>query len=65
MTLSWMTVSPLVKPKWLVLAGMTQKLPAGSAFALLASNLSPRPMLNVPEMTVTCSSRGCQWGGIL
>src|SRR6516162_8199959 len=40
------------------------KLPATKAFILLGSNLSPMPTLNVPEMIVTFSRFGCQWGAM-
>src|SRR5713101_7876484 len=44
---------------------MKRNDPAGSLFPLVSSNLSPRPRLIVPEITVVCSMFGCQCGGIL
>jgi hypothetical protein len=38
--------------------------PADSAFVFVRSSLSPRPMLMVPEITVTCSIAGCECAGI-
>src|SRR5579864_916730 len=40
------------------------KLPAMNAFILLGSNSSPMPTLKVPEIIVTFSRCGCQWGAI-
>ncbi len=38
--------------------------PAGSAWVLLLSSLSPVPMLKVPDSTVTRSIAGCECAGI-
>jgi len=40
------------------------KAPAMKAFVALASNVSPIPTRNVPEITVTFSRSGCQCGAM-
>src|SRR5882724_12144887 len=47
-----------------MLGSRKAKLPAAKAFILLGSNSSPMPTLNVPEMIVTFSLFGCQWGAM-
>jgi len=44
---------------------MLAKLPAAKPLTAFSSSLSPMPAKNVPEMTVTFSSPGCQCAGIL
>src|SRR4029453_11183985 len=58
-------VSSLVQAKWFILGCIIATPPAGIAWVLLGSSLSPMPMLKVPEITVTCSIAGCQCAGIL
>src|SRR5437867_2468638 len=41
---------------------MTKKLPVGYSLSLVSSNLSPSAYRSVPESTVTCRSRGWEWG---
>src|ERR1700722_9839024 len=47
-----------------MLGSRKAKLPAMNAFILLGSNSSPMPTLSVPEMIVTFSLFGCQWGAM-
>src|ERR1700720_2438296 len=47
-----------------MLGSRKAKLPVVNAFILLGSNSSPMPTLNVPEITVTFSLLGCQWGAM-
>src|ERR1700745_1150104 len=58
-------VSSLVQAKWFLLGVLIATPPAGIAWVLLGSSLSPMPMLKVPEITVTCSIAGCECAGIL
>ena len=56
-----MTVSWLVQAKCCTPLGTCKNPPGLTAWPLLSSTVSPIPMWNVPEMTVTFSSLGCVW----
>src|SRR5580700_10553794 len=47
-----------------MLGSRKAKLPVINEFILLGSNSSPMPTLSVPEMIVTFSLFGCQWGAM-
>src|SRR5439155_9750324 len=52
---TWTIASSFVQPKCGVFGCMIATLPARSSLDLDVSSLSPVPMLNPPEITVTCS----------
>src|SRR5688572_4607412 len=55
----------LVQPKCCIPAGIRENEPAVNSCAAVSSNFAPCPILNDPEITVTCSAPGWVCGGIL